>query len=409
MKQYLSLLLDKKFGLLWLGATISILGDSLTWIALTWLIYDLTGSAKDIGLLVVVYTAPVIVGGPLAGYLLDRFDRRKILLADNLIRGAVMAGIPILHWLGQLQTWHLYAAAGVYGLFKMISLAGIPTVFPSILPEEKLTTANAMETISFGVGGVLGPALGGVLIGLIGGANTIALDALSYFIFAACLLFLPPLLASHQDAKAPAQAHDIRHALTFIRSVPAIWFITIMFMCANVGLGMLSVFLPIYARETLHGDATTFGNLVSAATAGELIGAFLVGMLVWKWTLGRSIASAQIATGASFLGLVALPGFAASAVFLGIAHFFSAPLTIWAQTIRLRLIPAHLRGRVISLLRTLMQAAPPLGGLLGSMLLTNYGVRSTIFALALIVVIPGIIGIVHPALAHENTVAAIET
>lgn len=405
MKQYLSLLLDKKFGLLWLGATISILGDGLTWVSLTWLIYELTGSVKDIGALVVVYTAPVIVGGPLAGYLLDHFDRRTVLLADNLIRGAVMACVPILHAFGMLQAWHLYAAAGVYGLFKMISLAGIPTVFPTILPEEKLTTANAMETISFGVGGVLGPALGGVLIGLIGGANTIALDSLSYFVFAACLMFLPPLPASHLDVEPSAPTQGLRHALTFIRSAPAIWFITIMFMCANVGLGMLSVFLPIYARETLGGDATTFGSLLSAATAGELIGAFLIGAIIWKWTLGRSIASAQVAVGASFLGLLALPGFFASIIFLGIAHFFSAPLTIWAQTIRLRLIPAHLRGRVISLLRTLMQAAPPLGALLCSNLLTGFGVPATILALAFIIAIPGMIGIIHPALAHENTVA----
>lgn len=406
MKQYFSLLLDKKFGLLWLGATISILGDGLTWVALTWLVYELTGSAKDIGLLVVIYTAPVIVGGPFAGYLLDRFDRRQALLADNLIRGAFMACIPVLYAFDRLQIWHLYAAAGIYGLFKMISLAGIPTIFPMILPAEKLTTANALESLSFGVGGVIGPALGGVLIGLIGGANTIALDALSYFVFAACLFFLPPMPIPQTHYSA--QKSNLGPALQFIRSAPALWFITLMFMCVNVGFGMLSVFLPIYARETLHGDATTFGNLVSAATAGELIGAFLVGMMIWKWTLGRSIASAQIMTGASFLGLLPFPGFAVSALFLGIAHFFSAPLTIWAQTIRLRLIPAHLRGRVISLLRTLMQAAPPLGGLLGSALLTGFGVQSTILVLAMIVAIPGMIGIVHPALAHENTSAPVE-
>lgn len=403
MKQYLDLLSDKKFGLLWLGATISVLGDGLTWTALVWLVYEMTGSAKDVGLLVIVYTAPVIVGGPLAGYLLDRFDRRIVLLADNLIRGATMACIPLLHGLGQLQIWHLYAAAGIYGLFKMISLAGIPSVFPSILPEEKLTTANAMESISYGVGGVIGPALGGVLIVLIGGANAIALDALSYFIFALCLLLMPPLPVSHSEASV--QAHDMRPALQFIRSAPAIWFITLMFMCANTGMGMLSVFLPIYTREILHGNATEYGSLLSAATVGELVGALIVGMVVWRWTLGRSIASAQVAVGASFLGLLTLPTFAASAALLGIAHFFSAPLTIWAQTIRMRLIPAHLRGRVFSLLRTFMQAAPPLGGLLATSLLTDFGVQATILALAFIVAIPGVIGLAHPALAHENTIA----
>jgi MFS family permease len=298
--------------------------------------------------------------------------------------------------------WHLYTAAGVYGLFKMISLAGIPSIFPSILPEEKLNTANAMEAISFGIGGVLGPAFGGILIGLVGGVNTISLDALSYFVFAACVFFIPPLAAS--SSHDSTQAHNILPALQFIRSAPAVWFITVMFMCANVGLGMLSVFLPVYVKEVLRGGATTFGSLLSAATAGELIGSLLVGMLVWKWTLGRSIAVAQVAVGASFLGLILLPGFAATIAFLAVAHFFSSPLTIWAQTIRMRLIPAHLRGRVFSLLRTFMQAAPPLGGMMAASLLTGFGVQSTVLVLALIVAIPGMIGLAHPALSHQHTI-----
>jgi MFS family permease len=124
--------------------------------------------------------------------------------------------------------------------------------------------------------------------------------------------------------------------------------------------------------------------------------------------LGRSIAAAQVAVGLSFLGMLNLPSFVVSAAFLAIAHFFSAPLTIWAQTIRMRLIPAHLRGRVFSLLRTFMQAAPPLGGLLGSFLLTGYGVPPTVLALALIVAIPGVIGLAHPALSHQHTIAPIE-
>ena len=403
MKQYLEILSNKKFALLWFGATISTLGDGLTWTALVWLVYELTGATKDIGLLVAIYTAPVIVGGPLAGYLLDRFDRRKVLLADNLIRGTFMALIPTLHLLNQLQVWHLYMAAGVYGLFKMISLAGIPAIFPSIVPEEKLNTANAMEGISFGVGGAIGPALGGMLIALIGGANTIALDALSYFIFAACLFFLPPLFAAHTDDSA--QEYGMASAIKFIRTTPAIWFITLMFICANVGMGMLSVFLPVYAKEVLRGGASTFGGLVSAATLGELIGSVIVGMVVWKWTLGRSVAAAQILTGLSFLGMLRLPGFTVTIAFLALAHFFSSPLTIWAQTIRMRLTPAHLRGRVISLLRTFMQAAPPLGGMLGASLLTGSGVPTTVLALATLIALPGVIGLAHPALDHQHTVA----
>jgi MFS family permease len=403
VRHYLHLLAHKRFALLWAGLTISVLGDGLTWTSLVWLVYEITGSSAGVGLLVVIYTAPVIVGGLFAGLLLDRFDRRKVLMADNAVRGTFMAMIPVLFHLGSLQLWHLYLAAGVYGLFKMISLAGIPSLLPSLVPENRLTTANAMESISYGVGGVIGPALAGILIGSIGGANTIALDALSYYLFVACLIMLP----SFSEHKSPASSvgRGLRPALQFIRATPAIWFITLMFMSVNIGLGMLSVLLPVYTKEVLRGDATTFGLLLSANAVGGLVGSVLIGGVAWPWTLGRSIAAAQFATGVSFISLLSMPGLALTLLLLSTAHLLESPLTIWAQTIRMRLIPPPLRGRVFSILRTLMQSAPPVGGMLGTALLTGFSIPITVLAIVLFIGIPGAVGLVHPALAHQQTVA----
>ena len=101
--RYLELLRRRDFALLWVGATASILGDGLSWVALVWLVYELGGTSTDVGLLVVCYTAPVIVGGLAAGLILDRFDKRRVLIADNTIRGVAIASVPIAAALGLLR------------------------------------------------------------------------------------------------------------------------------------------------------------------------------------------------------------------------------------------------------------------------------------------------------------------
>jgi MFS family permease len=113
MGAYLRLLRDRPFALLWTGATISILGDALTWVSLVWLTLDLGGSAVQVGILAACYTGPVVVGGLVAGILLDRFDRRRLLIADNLIRGLAMATVPLAAAAGVLSQTQLYLVAAV--------------------------------------------------------------------------------------------------------------------------------------------------------------------------------------------------------------------------------------------------------------------------------------------------------
>src|SRR6266487_5844653 len=102
---------QRDFRLLWSGMTLSALGDSLSLVALMWLVYQTSGSVRQLGWFVATYTAPVAVGGLIAGSVLDRFDRRAVLLADNLIRGAAFAIVPLLYHAGALALWHLYAVA----------------------------------------------------------------------------------------------------------------------------------------------------------------------------------------------------------------------------------------------------------------------------------------------------------
>src|SRR5688572_33374444 len=98
----------------WLGFTGSVLGDAIGRVALTWYVYEATDSARALGWLMLCYTGPILIGGLVAGSLLDRFARRTVMLADNLVRGGVMALLPLLHAVDRLALWHVYAAAAVY-------------------------------------------------------------------------------------------------------------------------------------------------------------------------------------------------------------------------------------------------------------------------------------------------------
>jgi len=169
--RYLELLHRRDFALLWSGATVSTLGDGMTLVALVWLVLERTGSAAAVGALTVAYSTPVIGGGLVAGVLLDRFDRRVVMAIDTLGRGLLMASVPLLEAMGGVPTWWLFVIAASYGLLKMVPLAGVPALIPSLVEGDDLTTANAMESISYGVGGILGPDRPGVRFGRLSAAD----------------------------------------------------------------------------------------------------------------------------------------------------------------------------------------------------------------------------------------------
>ncbi|HEX5590381.1 MAG TPA: MFS transporter [Candidatus Limnocylindrales bacterium] len=418
MTRYLRLLRRRDYALLWIGATVSALGDGMSFIALVWLVLERGGDPGAVGWLAAAYTGPVVIGGLAAGLILDRFDRRRVLAADNLVRGIAIASIPVADALGVLGTPQLFVVAAVYGLLFMTSLAGIPSLIPTLVGDDELTTANAMESLSYGIAGLSGPALAGVVIAFLGAPAVLALDAVTYGIFVVCLLAMrpgdraaesPSPAASSPAASSPAASsaapagRGLGPAIRFVLGAPAILAITVIYMAINIGQGIFIVLAPVYARDVLGGGATTYGTLVSAFTGGSLVGALLVGGIGWRWPLGRSIAAATLATGLAMGLLLATPPLVPTILTLALAGLLASSLTAWAQTIRMRLIPPELRGRVFALLRTLMQSTPPIGAVSGGILLAGGDAIPAIAAMAALIAIPGAVGLVLPALGREAT------
>jgi MFS family permease len=393
------------FRLFWVGFTFSALGDVATRVALTWYVFELTHSPEALGLLSLTYTGPVIISGLFVGSILDRFDRRKVMILDNLVRGTIVFLIPLFHALNILELWHIYLVSLVYGSLVMISLAGSPSLVPDLVDEEHLSTANALETLSYTLSSVIGPLLAGILIPLISAPNVVILDGLSYLLFAGLLLCMnihkSKVLSHSDDAVATSQYH-VADAGRLLLHNPILLSTTLMFMGFNLGFGALMVWLPILSTDVLQGGSELYGGLLGAIAIGELISSLLVGMVQLRPALGKLIAFAQLASGLTILLLLTQLSIVVTFISFFFLGMFSAPLTIWAQTLRMKIIPAELRGRTFALLRMLMQSTNPAGGILAGFLLPILGILTMIGASAAFIAIPGFLGLQVKSLRNAS-------
>jgi hypothetical protein len=297
--------------------------------------------------------------------------------------------------LGLLTLTHLYLVAACYGLLKMVSLAGFPTLIPAYVDDADLQRANALEGLGFGASQATGAALAAVLLPAVGAAPLLALDGLSYLVYALCLARLPagrPLAAAAGDGRRSLLA-----VARFVWRTRPLRSTTAMFMLFNIGEGALLVFLPVYSGQLGTGVAG-YGLLLSAVTVGELAGSIGAGAVAVE-RLGPRIAAAQLAAAALLAGLLLRPPLVPTLVLLAAFGAMTTPMTAWAQTLRMRLTPEGLQGRLFALLRTAMQATPPLGAALAATTVPR-GVAPTVAAIVAVMAVPALLA--APGLARAE-------
>ncbi|MFF7726713.1 MFS transporter [Streptomyces sp. NPDC008001] len=387
MSAYGRVLRSGGFGRLWLGASVSLLGDGMTFLALAWLVLDEGGTGR-LGLLGVCFTAPVVVGGLLVGPLLDRFDKRVLLIADSVFRAGCVASVPLAAALGGVPAWLPFLVAVVYGLLKMVPLAGFPAAIPQLVADRDLDAANALESLSFSVASVVGPAAAGVLVGTIGAPRVLLVDAASYLVFAALVATVrrplsPPPRPARQE-RAP------RVSLRAVARDRVIVSTTAAFMLFNIADGMLLLVTgPWLAKNELHGGASVLGALTAALAAGEFAGAALAGGRPGPASV-RRIGLFQTGAALAFLAVLGAP----EALVVGAGFFtvglLSAPMTVWAQSLRMRRIPPELHGRAFAALRTLMTGTAPLGAAVAAPLLAGGRLGAAAVTMACCAGLPGL-------------------
>ena len=390
--RYRTLLAEQPaFRRFWTGFAAAVTADEIVRIAFIWFVYAHTGSAAAVGWLMVCFTAPILLGGFLAGWVLDRFDRRLAMAIDNLVRTAAIVVVPLLHGLGLLALWHLYVVASVFGLLLMIPLAGTPTLIPALVPAERRQTANALEVLGFTVGGITGPMLGGALIATCGAPLAVLLSAAIYLFFGWTLWRLPPQPPAAEGTTS--RRAPVGEAIRLLVGNGFLMSTTLMFLVFSIGLGLLLVWLPVFAATRLAGGATGYGLMLGAFAAGQMASALAVGGSAPGGRLGLGICIVQTLAG---LAVVAIWPVQQSLPALAILFLFGtmvAPLTVWAQTLRMAIVPPAMHGRTFALLRTLMQAGRPIGGAIAGLVIDPSALGFAILLSAGLIGLPGLLGL----------------
>lgn len=174
------------------GLLISRLGDSLYTFAIPWISYELTHSAVVMGSIYAISVLPIVLFGPAIGAVVDRWDRRRLMLSADVGRAFLIALIPCLHFLGILEIWHLYIISFVITILSLMFDVSTVTMIPHIV-SNALTKANASNQLVNQIAEMAGPIFAGIIIVAVGGYNTLWLDVLSFAATFLAVMWLPPL------------------------------------------------------------------------------------------------------------------------------------------------------------------------------------------------------------------------
>ncbi|TDP90538.1 MFS transporter [Labedaea rhizosphaerae] len=388
MKAYLAVLRIADYRKLWIGSLISLLGDGTSWTALAWLALG-AGGTGALAVIGVCYTLPVMIGGAVVGPMLDRFSRRTLLVTDNVVRGLTVAAVPVVAIVGDVPVGLLYVVAAVYGLFKIIPLGVVPAVVPDLVPKDQLQPAAALETVGYGVAGLIGPAIGGLLIPVIGGEGVLAVDAVTYGLFAVMVLAMSSRLPAPVAEGEPISG-GWRPAIRLLTRDRVLVAIVASFMLFNFVFGMLTVTNPWLVKFELGDHPQLLGLLLGVLSGAELIGSFAGGALkpAPRVMLRMGVLQTLAGLGLAFLFVRSLPTVLLGLLVVGV---LSGPVTVSSMALRMARIPAQLRGRTMTLMRTVMNASPPLGAAVAGVFLAAGNYPGAIWVMVLAASLPGVV------------------
>ena len=270
------------FTLVWLGQLISVLVTNMTGFALTIWVFEKTGSATTLALMQVFFITPFLLISPLAGVLIDRHDRKLMMMVSDLTAGMATIAILVLQALGILEIWHLYAAAILQGLGNAFQWPAYSAAISTMIPKEQYGRANGMMSLIEAGPGILSPMLAGALLPVIGLTGILSLDVITFVLAIVVLLFVhvPPPIRTAEGAQA--QGSILKEALFGFRYIfarPSLLGLQLVFFFGNLCAGIaFTVVAPMILLRTGNNSAS-LGFVLSAGAVGAVVG----GVIMSAW------------------------------------------------------------------------------------------------------------------------------
>lgn len=352
----LAVLHNRNFAFLYLAGLISNVGTWALYTALPFYVYEQTGSALATGAMVTAQTIPRILLSAPAGVCVDRWDRKGVMIAADIVRAGLLLLIFDVHSRDQL--WVIYLVAFGEAVVSQFFGPAREALVPHLVNLDELTAANALDATAGPLIRIPAPALGGGLLALLGVASLILVDSASYLVSAALILAISIAPGAARTSVAAVRSlralvasawTDWRDGIREVSSEPSLRSVLIVNGIVLIGYGMFRVVLVLFARDALHGDALVFGWLVTAQGIGGLVGATGVDRLERRLSPHRVIGVGLVSIGVLYLLVANLPHVVVAVALLAVTGI---PITVYWISVRTLLqkrTPDALRGRVFGL------------------------------------------------------------
>lgn len=338
----------RDFRLFYAGQSVSFLGDMIFFLAMAWQVLELGGTAATLGFVTGAYMAAQVALLLLGGVLVDRFPRRRLILASDIAQGLLAAGLAALAFTGALTIPVLVVLSLAFGAAAALAMPAMGAFLPETVPVHHLASANSLYQGTRTVAMMLGPLIGGFLVAGPGPAAAFAFDAVTFAASVGVTLLIRA--GGTPVAKPWSMLQDTKEGLRYVARQPWLWMTILAFGIINVvEAGPRNVALPLFVSEDLGLDAAAFGLVLSASAAGALVGFLAVG--AWTPTKHRGLVG-YVATGVGGI-LLALVAFVQDlATLMALSFVKSACVAVFAivwETAIGDSVDADVRGRVMSL------------------------------------------------------------
>jgi len=377
-----ALLGHRDFAVYWAGSTVSLLGDGIYFVAIAWQVYTISNTPRALAYIGVAWMLPQLAGLLFAGAASDRFDRRRIMIIANALSGLAIGSIGLLSVLGVLTLWQLWILVAVHGVGVALFIPAAGALVPQLVPENLLVEANALRQFVRPLAmRLLGPALGGIIVSLLGPGEAFLVDAFTFFFALAAFSLIRQRPRPSTTADSQSLPHEIAAGLRFVASQSWLW---ISLLAAAIWLliyvGPLEVLLPYLVKNQIGGSARSLGLVYAAGGLGAMIFAYTVARtglprrgLVFMYALW-SLCMFVLAS----LALASALWQAVIASFL-VFGLLSTGEIVW-QTMLQRRVPNQLLGRVASVDWFVSTALVPISFVLTGPIAATLGAETTLFA-----------------------------
>lgn len=378
------------FAVIWAATVLGNTGSFMRDVASSWLVTDLSGSPAAVSLVQAAGTLPIFLLAIPAGVLSDILDRRRFLIAVQILLAAVSAALMVLAYSGLLSVGLLVGLTFVGGVGAALTGPTWPAIVPELVPKSDIKNAMALNSLGINIARSIGPAAGGLLLATFGAALTYSADVLSYgFVIAALLWWRRPPAAD--DVLSERFFGAFRAGLRYARASRELHVVLLRAAIYFAFASAVWALLPLVARNELRGDAGFYGILLGAVGAGAIGGALLLPRLRLVLDADGLMLCSAVVTALVMAALAAAPPqwlAVAILLFLGAAWIVAlTTLNGAAQAI----LPNWVRGRALAVYLTVFNGAMTAGSICWGLVAQEIGVRTALVVGGIGLVVVGII------------------